>query len=335
MASEIRTPLLQSETSRRLLFTFGILLAYRFGCQILVPGLNTDVLARLDGSLTTENVSIFALGVTPFLSALFIFEFIKLLVPPLARWEIADPDHARRLARYPFFLALVMAGLQASGVANALYGISDLVDGREWETTIAITLVAGTMLLGWLGDRITARGLGNGFWLLLITLTLLGLPAAAAGGVELLRQGAVTPMAFFAAVAFVVVAVALAAAACLAGARPEPRVSGRDFTGVWPPLFASYIGGFAVAFFSIEAGGAVHLILIAALIAAFNWLQSWGSSRQVPQSVWAIALVQIVVCCGGDLLTHQFNLPFAINGSWLIVVVTTAISCLRSPARTA
>ena len=252
MAREILTPLLRSEMYRRLLFTFGILLAYRLGCQIPVPGLNIDVLLRLNGPLTSETVSIFALGVTPFLSALLIFEFIKLIVPPLARWEIADTNNARRLGRYPYFLALVMAGLQAGGVANALYGISGLIDGPEWETTIAVTLVAGTMLLGWLGDRITVRGLGNGFWLLLITPTLVGLPNAALGSIELLQRGAVTPTAFFAAVVFLVVAVALVAAACLAGARSEHRASGMDFVGVWPPLFASYISSFVVTFFSIS-----------------------------------------------------------------------------------
>ena len=335
MANEILTPLLRSKTYRRLLFTLGILLAYRLGCQIPVPGLNTDVLSHLNGPLKIESVSIFALGVTPFLSALLIFEFIKLIVPPLARWEIADPHNARRLGRYPYFLALVMAGLQASGVANALYGISGLIDGPEWETRIAVTLVAGTMLLGWLGDRITVHGLGNGFWLLLITPTLVGLPNAALGSVELLQRGAVTPTAFFAAVVFLVAAVALVAATCIAGARSGHRVSGIDFAGVWPPMFASYISSFVVNFFTIPAGGTVNLTLIAALIVTFNWLQSWGMSKEASQPIWTIALVQILVCSGGEFLTHQMNPPFPISGSWLIVIVTTAISCLRSKEPTA
>ena len=262
-------------------------------------------------------MSIFALGVTPFLSALLIFEFIKLIVPPLARWETADPDNARRLSRYPYFLALIMAGLQANGLANALYGITGLIDGPGWETIIAITLIAGTMLLGWFGDRITVRGLGNGFWLLLITPTLVGLPSAALGSVELLQRGAVTPTAFFAAVVFLVVAVALVAATCLAGARSEHRVSGTGFAGVWPPMFANYISGFVVVFFSIAAGGAIHLILIAVLIAMFSWLQSLAISKEASRPIWTIALVQILICCGSEFLTHKMNPPFAINGSWL------------------
>src|SRR5262249_38534428 len=197
MATQISASLLRSNASCRLLLTAGILLVYRLGCQIPIPGLNTDALSRLNGLLTIETVSIFALGVTPFLSALLIFEFIKLIIPPLARWEIGDPNNARRLDRYAYYLALVMAGLQARGVANALYGISGLIDGPRLEIPIAMTFVAGVVLLRWLGDRITVHGLGNGFWLLLITPTLISLPNAALESIELLRRGAITPSAFF------------------------------------------------------------------------------------------------------------------------------------------
>jgi len=330
MATQISASLLRSNASRRLLLTAGILLVYRLGCQIPIPGLNTDALSRLNGLLTIETVSIFALGVTPFLSALLIFEFSKLIIPPLARWEIADPNNARRLDRYSYYLALVMAGLQARGVANALYGLSGLIDGPAWEIPIALTFVAGVVLLGWLGDRITVHGLGNGFWLLLITPTLIRLPNAALESIELLQRGAVTPTGFFAAVAFLVLAVALVAMVGMARARSERHTSGTDFLGVWPPLFASYISSFVVTLFSFSAGGTVHLILIATLIAAFNWLQSWGRSKDTSRLVWTIALVQIFVCIGGELLTRQLGSPFPINGSWLIVIVTTAISCLRS-----
>lgn len=327
-------PLLSFQTSRRLLFTIGALLVYRLGCQIPVPGLNPDVLARLNGVLKTDSVSIFALGVTPFLSALLIFEFIKLIFPPLARWETAQPNNARRLGRYAYLAGLAMAGLQARGVANAFYGISGLIDEPGWETVIAVTLVAGTALLGWLGERITTLGLGNGFWLLLITPTLVKLPRAAWGSVELLQRGAVTPAAFVAGIAFVVVATALVATALRGdGTSSENRMSGADFVGVWPPLFASYASAVIVALSSLPAGGAIHLVLLAVLIAAFSWLQSRGTSAATSRPIRTIALVQIAVCCGGELLMHQMTLPFAISGSWLIVVVVAAISVLSAMSR--
>jgi preprotein translocase subunit SecY len=322
-------PLLQSPTVRRLLFTAGALLIYRLGCQIPVPGLNTEALLSLKG-LSLETVSIFALGVTPFLSALLVFEFIKLIVPPLSRWETAQPENARRLSRYVYFAALVMAGLQARGVASALIEISGLVDGPEWEIPIAITLVAGTMLLGWFGDRITARGLGNGFWLLVITPTLVNLPAAAAGALELGRMGSVSESTLAAAGLFLAVATALVVVTAVTGrATTESRVSGADFSSVWPPLLATYIASLVVALF-LQAGGAVHLSLIAVLIAAFTWLQSLGTTEQASRPIWTVAAVQILICAGGEWLTHQMALPFAISGSWLIVVVTAMMSLLRS-----
>ena len=330
MARDV-APLLPSPMARRLLFTAGALLVYRLGCQIPIPGLDTDALLRLNGALSIERVSIFALGVTPFLSALMVFEFIKLVVPPLSGWEAAKPENTRRLSRYVYYAALVMAGVQARGVASALTEIPGLINGPEWEIPITITFVAGTVLLGWLGDQITARGLGNGFWLLVITPTLVNLPAAAAGSLELLRQGSVSQNALTAACLFLVAATALVVVTAVAGrATTESRVSGADFASVWPPLLATTIASFVVALFSLEQGSGVHLVLIAALIAAFTWLQSLGTSQQALRQIWTVAAVQILICAGGELLAHQMSLPFAINGSWLIVVVTAMMSLLRS-----
>ena len=330
MAKDI-APLLQSPMARRLLFTAGALLVYRLGCQIPVPGLDTDGLLRLSGLLSIETVSIFALGVTPFLSALLVFEFIKLIVPPLSRWEAAKLENTRRLSRYVYFVALVMAGVQARGVASALLEISGLIDGPEWEIPITITFVAGTVLLGWFGERITARGLGNGFWLLVITPTLVNLPAAAAGSLELLRMGSVSHNALIAACLFLAVATALVVVTAPTGhATTESRVSGADFASVWPPLLTTYIVSFAVPFFALQAGGAAHLILIAALIAAFTWLQSLRTPQQALRPIWTVAAVQILICAGGEWLANQMTLPFAISGSWLIVVVTAMMSLLRS-----
>ena len=329
MANDVFAPLLRSQMSRRLLFTAGILLVYRLGCQVPIPGLNTEALSRLSNLLKTETVSVLALGVTPFLSALFIFEFIKLIVPPLARWETANANNARRLSRYAYFVALIMAGFQARSVANAFYGITGLLDGPGWEIPIAMTLVAGTALLGWLGDQITLRGVGNGFWLLLITPTLVNLTNIAEGSYVLLQRGTMSPFAFFAAAVFLAAAVAIVAMVCKScGAEAEHRMSGADFASVWPPLLATTIAGF-VAAYSLQAGGPAHLVLIVTLIATFNWLQSLGA----PESswpVWTTILVQIFVCTGGELLTHQLSLPIAINGAWVIIVVTTAMNCLRS-----
>jgi hypothetical protein len=107
-------------------------------------------------------------------------------------------------------------------------------------------------------------------------------------------------------------------------------MSGADFASVWPPLFATTIAGFVATFDLLQAGGPAHLVLIATLIAAFNWLQRLGAAPGSLRPAWTTMLVQIFVCIGGELLTHQLSLPIAINGAWVIVVVTTAMNCLRS-----
>jgi preprotein translocase subunit SecY len=331
MANDRLAPLLRPQTIRRLLFTAGVLLVYRLGCQVPVPGVNVDVLAGLKGALGIEAISIFALGVTPFFSILFVFELIKLIVPPLSRWETSEPSHAQRLSRVIYLTALVTAGFQARGLANALYGITGLVDEPGWEVPIAMTLVAGTALLCWLGERITLHGLGNGFWLLLITPTLAAVASVAAGSWVLAQQGVIQPAALGAALVFLAMATALIAMTSSAsGASAENRVSGADFVSVWPPLFGAYISGFVVSFFALQTGGTAHLLLMAALIAAFNWLQWLGAAPTTLRPVWTIALVQIFVCVGAELLTDALTLPFPISGAWLIVIVTTALSLLRA-----
>lgn len=366
---------LRPEAIQRLLVTIGVLLAYRLGCQIPIPGLDTDVLARTGSSLRPETVSIFALGVTPIFSVLLVYEFFKLVIPPLSRWEAAEPRRVGGLYLTITIVALLMASFQAHGVTAALYEIPNLIDVPGWTPAIVATLVGGTALLGWLGDRITLQGIGAGFWLVLITPTLIKLPATVAISYELWNRGNVRTDALAAAIVFLVVAVALIAMAGNArygqpwwrsgpasSAPPEFRVSGADFAGVWPPLLGVLLANLTVVFFSIGGtaanpsairhGDAVHLVLIALSIAVFTALQSLGAPRTIqPPNPGAasepaaaagglrpyviIALTQIAVCVGGAWLTRHLTLPFAIDGSWLIVVVTVATSVLRPDRWTA
>ncbi len=340
-------PLLQSKPVHRVLFTAAVLLAYRLGCQIPIPGLDTDVLASLHVGLTIERLSLFALGVTPIFSILLMFEFAKLVVPPLARWEVAEPGRVRRLQHAIFMTALAMAAFQAHGLIDALYGIPRLLDGPGWMFPIIATWVAATALLGWLGGQITLHGIGSGFWLLLITPTLIKLPAVVAKSFEAVQRGIVSPAALIAALAFLAVATALIATVGTgrtAGA--NPRVSGAGFVGVWPPLLAYYVGGGVTALLILALGSGdilwlyggrpFNLALVTVLILAFTWLQSLGTPRdRAARPVWIIALVQIFVCTGGDLLTYNTMLPFSINGPWLIIVVTVVANWLRASSTAA
>jgi preprotein translocase subunit SecY len=322
------------------LFTLGALLVYRLGCQIPIPGLDNEVLSRLDVRLASSVLSILALGVTPIFSALLLFELARLLVRPLARWEAERPANVRRLRSTIAVAALLMAAGQALGMANGFYEISGLIPEPGWTVPIVVTLVAATALLGWLGRRITQNGVGSGFWLLLIAPTLAALPVQAWAVVAYWQRGGISSAALAGAVVFLALATALIAAADGArlGATPtgpaaENRTSGAEFVCVWPPLFANFFAGLAVAGLALAAGGVVHLLLIALFVAAFTWLQSRSApdgGAEAARPFRLIAVAQIAVCAGGELLTRQLELPFAIDGSWLIVVVTVALSVLRA-----
>jgi len=123
------------------------------------------------------------------------------------------------------------------------------------------------------------------------------------GSYELVQRGAVQPHALAAAAVFLGVATALIAiTASAGGASTENRVSGADFVNVWPPLFAVTISGFVVSFsLRLRLAAWPHLLLMAALIAAFNGLQWLGAAPATRRPVWAIALVQILVCVGAEL----------------------------------
>jgi len=348
-------PLPRPSVSHRLLVTAGLLLAYRVGCQIPMPGVDVSIFSRSYGlPLSIEQLSIFALGVTPFFSVLIIFEFVKLIFPSLARWEASEPGHARRLHGWIVIAALLMATFQTIGLAGALYEVRGLIDAPGWTVPIVLTLVAATALLGWFADLISRHGIGGGFWVLLITPALISLPALAATAIEAARQGVVSASALAVVVVFLAVAIALivmADSAWHGGAtprnraitdKPQVRVSGVDFMPIWPALLASYFASFVVGLFGlfetssgaplIAAGGPFHLLVIAASILAFTWLQSKGDNSIRP--IWTMALVQIFVCLGGDLLTRNLTLPFAVDGVWLIIVVTVIASTLRNLRRT-
>lgn len=385
-------PLSMTPIWQRLLVTLAVLCIYRLGCHIPLPGVDPAALesfARLDRirSLTPENISIFALGVIPIFSALMLVECAKLIVPPFARWAVAERYNARRLNRTVRVIALVLAAFQAFGIAGALMSISGFVLDPDWtfRLTTVVTLVAATALLGWLGDQITRHGFGNGFWLLLIAPALMRLPEAVAHSAALLQVDDVSPSALAVAIGFILVAVAVLVALAIAHghaeanfalnpevpsrlppglparlpgglpgelpshikpAAPRPRVIpavGRDILDVWPPLLATYLGGLLlvpIAYMqgnhsAFAIGNPVRLLIIAVLIAVFSFLRTlsmppadaWG--RQLAKLT---AAAQIIICIGAELLTRYLDVPFALNGAWLILAVAIVMSAVMSNA---
>lgn len=199
-----------TELRQRLLFLLGALVVFRIGGHIPVPGIDPNAMAQLfnqqrgtildmfnmfsGGAL--GRLSIFALGVMPYISASIILQLMSMVVPTLERLRKEGGAAGRHtLTRYTRYLTVVLATFQAIGVSIAIQGqmvgsTSVVVaPGPSFILTATITLVTGTVFLMWLGEQVTERGIGNGISMLIFGGIVAGLPQAVAGTLELARTG--------------------------------------------------------------------------------------------------------------------------------------------------
>lgn len=196
-----------TELRQRLLFVVGALIVYRIGTFISLPGIDLNVMQALfdqsRGSIlemfnmfsggALSRMSIFALGVMPYISASIIVQLLTVVVPKFEQLKKEGDAGKRKITQYTRYGTLVLALFQAVGVAIALQsqqvGSNPLVinPGMAFLFTATLSLVTGTMLLVWLGEQITERGIGNGISLIIFAGIVAGLPAAFAGTFELVR----------------------------------------------------------------------------------------------------------------------------------------------------
>jgi preprotein translocase subunit SecY len=198
-----------SELKRRLLFVLGALFVYRVGAHIPVPGIDPVALATLfdqqrgtildmfnmfsGGAL--KRLTIFALGVMPYISASIIMQLLTVVSPKLEQLKKEGESGRRKITQYTRYGTVILATFQALGISIALEsqsagGLPVVIDpGFAFRFTAVITLVTGTMFLMWLGEQITERGIGNGISLIIFAGIVAGLPAAIGGTVELSRTG--------------------------------------------------------------------------------------------------------------------------------------------------
>ncbi|MED5620519.1 preprotein translocase subunit SecY [Ideonella sp. BN130291] len=196
---------------RRLVFLLLALVVYRIGAHIPVPGINPDQLAALfkgqqGGILNLFNMfsggalsrfAVFALGITPYISASIIMQLMSYVVPSLEALKKEGESGRRKITQYTRYGTLGLAIFQALSIALALEGQQGLVmnPGFGFRMTATVSLVAGTMFLMWLGEQITERGLGNGISILIFGGIAAGLPNAIGGLLELVSTGAMSIIA--------------------------------------------------------------------------------------------------------------------------------------------
>ncbi len=193
-----------AELRQRLFFLLGGLIVYRIGTFIPVPGIDPVALARFfeqqQGTILSmfnmfsggalQRLSIFALGVMPYISASIIVQMMAVVVPSLASIKKEGESGRRKMTQYTRMGTIGLALFQAWGAAVAFQNQGVVINpGFGFVFVAVVTLVTGTMFLMWLGEQITERGLGNGISMIILSGIIAGLPAALGGTLELVRTG--------------------------------------------------------------------------------------------------------------------------------------------------
>ncbi len=214
-----------TELRQRLLFVLGALVVYRLGTFIPVPGINPVAVSQFfeqqSGTIldmfnmfsggALERLSIFALGVMPYISAAIIMQLLAATVPSLQQLKKEGESGRRKITQYTRYGTVALALFQSMGIGIALNGQTiqgmpmALTPGPIFIFTVVVSLVTGTLFLMWLGEQITERGIGNGISIIIFAGIVAGLPSAVGGTLELARTGEL-------AAAFVVILIVLALA---------------------------------------------------------------------------------------------------------------------------
>ena len=202
-----------SDLKSRLLITFGILMLCRLGSYITIPGINVLALGEIsasnsDGVLGIFNMlsggalsrmSIFALAIMPYITASIVMQLLSVTFKPLEEMKKEGEAGKKRINQYTRYLTVFLTAFQAYGIAVSLekmsggvYGSAVMVPGAFFRILAVSSLIVGTMFLMWLGEQISARGIGNGTSLIIFTGIVSGLPQAFVSVFELTRTGAMS-----------------------------------------------------------------------------------------------------------------------------------------------
>jgi preprotein translocase subunit SecY len=189
LANIFRVP----DLRKRVLFTLSMLAVYRLGSHIPTPGINTDMLQKAfeqqSGGLlgfydlfsggNLRKLTIFALGIMPYITASIILQLLTVVWEPLARLQKEGELGRRKITQWTRYLTLVLSFLQSLGIAVTLENQNFvLTPGPVFIFMTIITLTTGSIFIMWLGEQITERGIGNGMSLLIFSGIVVGLPRA-------------------------------------------------------------------------------------------------------------------------------------------------------------
>lgn len=266
-----------TELKKRIWFTLGALVIYRFGTYIPLPGIDAGILKELfaqqaggiigmfdvfaGGALS--RMSIFALNIMPYISASIIMQLMQAVSPTLEALKKEGEAGRKKINQYTRYGTVFLAAFQAYGLAVGMEGMQGnagsavMEPGMFFRATAVITLVGGTVFLMWLGEQVTQRGVGNGISLIIFAGIVAALPEALAGTLELGRTGALSTVVIVGFLVLAVVVITIIVFIERAQRRiivqyPKRQVGNRMFggesshlplklnpSGVIPPIFAS------------------------------------------------------------------------------------------------
>ncbi|MDD2499353.1 MAG: preprotein translocase subunit SecY [Geobacter sp.] len=297
------------ELKKRVLFTLGMLAVYRVGCHIPTPGIDSIALSHFfkqaQGTLlglfdmfsggALERMSVFALGIMPYISSSIIFQLLTVVVPAIEKLSKEGEAGRKKITQYTRYGTVLLSIVQGSGIAIGLESMrgpaGELVvptPGWSFRLMTIITLTAGTAFIMWLGEQMTERGIGNGISLIIFAGIVVTIPAAVANTLKLINSGNLSLFALI----FVLALMAAVIGAIVfveRGQRRLPihyakRVTGLktfspqtshlplkvNMAGVIPPIFASSIIMFPATVANFINIPAVQQF--AKMLAPGNWL---------------------------------------------------------------
>ncbi|MEX2295905.1 MAG: preprotein translocase subunit SecY [Dongiaceae bacterium] len=310
------------ELRRRIWFTLGALLVYRLGTHIPLPGIDPIALQQLfeqqsGGILGMFNMfsggalgrmAIFALNIMPYITAAIIMQLASSMSPKLEALKKEGEAGRKKINQYTRVGTVFLAAAQAFGIAAGLEGMSGggasvVIDpGLFFRASTVITLTGGTVFLMWLGEQITARGVGNGISLIIFSGIVANLPAALIQTLELGRTGALSTTIIILVLLIAVVTIATIVFFERAQRRliiqyPKRQVGNRMFggesshlplklnsSGVIPPIFASSLLLLPLTVVSFGATGG-----------ASGWMQQLTAQLQHGTPLFMVLYIALIV----------------------------------------
>ena len=300
---------------KKIIFTLLMLLIFRIGSQIPVPGIDREVLSQTFNSETGlfalfnlfsggafSNFTIFALSITPYITASIILQLLTIAVPSLERLAREGTEGRKKIAQYTRYLTVLLAVVQAIGVSIGLFRQALVSTDVFSVTVIVLVLTAGTAFLMWLGEQINEYGIGNGISLIIFAGIIARLPSAIQEIWVKLQEGSMSVVTLVVFVVFCIVVI-VGIIEVQQGQRRIPvqyakRVVGRKMyggqathiplkvnqAGVIPVIFAMSFLQFPLTityFMNSESGAAA-------------WIEKWLSPTGTP-GVWVYAAFNVVL----------------------------------------